>query len=123
VDSYLDLIRAIDRDRFAVHFDPVNLMNSPQRYFNNSEIIKDAFNRLGHMIKSCHAKDTWLRNDLTLHIDEVVPGTGHLDYKAYLMSLGGVDNVPLVMEHMKREEYPVAAEYIRKTGAEIGVRC
>jgi len=27
--------------RFAVHLDPVNLINSPQRYYNNTQIIKD----------------------------------------------------------------------------------
>ena len=32
-DSYLSLIKAIDRKRFAVHLDPVNLICSPQRYF------------------------------------------------------------------------------------------
>ena len=29
--SYLELIRAIDRERFAVHLDVVNLVCSPQR--------------------------------------------------------------------------------------------
>jgi hypothetical protein len=35
-DSYLALLKAIDRPRFAVHFDPVNLICSPQRYFGNA---------------------------------------------------------------------------------------
>ena len=34
-DSYLALIKAIDRKAFGVHFDPVNLVCSPQTYFRN----------------------------------------------------------------------------------------
>jgi sugar phosphate isomerase/epimerase len=121
VDSYLELIRAIDRKEFAVHLDPVNLMNSPSRYYHNGDLIRDAFKRLGKYIRSCHAKDTLLRNTLTLHIDEIIPGQGNLDYQTYLQELGKLNNVPLMMEHMGRDEYPVAAEYIRKTGKSIGL--
>ena len=34
--SYLRLVEAIDRTANAVHLDPVNLVNSPQRYFKNA---------------------------------------------------------------------------------------
>ena len=46
-DSYLRLIKAIDRKQFAVHLDPVNLINSPQRYFENGAIIRECFEKLG----------------------------------------------------------------------------
>ncbi len=31
-DTYLELIKAIDRKQFAAHLDPVNMISSPQRY-------------------------------------------------------------------------------------------
>lgn len=120
-DGYLDLIKAIDRNKFAAHFDPVNLMNSPRRYFNNGALIKEAFKKLGIYIRSCHAKDTLLTTKLTAHFDEVVPGTGYLDYAVYLQEIAKLDGVPLIMEHMKREEYPLAAAYIRKIGHKNGI--
>ena len=46
-DSYLRLIKAIDRKQFAVHLDPVNLVVSPQVLYSNGEMIRDAFRRLG----------------------------------------------------------------------------
>lgn len=121
VESYLELIKAIDRKEVAVHFDPVNLMNSPGRYYGNADIIRDAFSRLGRFIKSCHAKDTMLESTLTLHIDETVPGRGNLDYRVYLKELSKLDQVPLIMEHMDMDEYDEAAEYIRRTGREMGL--
>lgn len=121
VDSYLELIRAIDRKGFAVHFDPVNIINSPRKYYSNTAIIRDAFRRIGKYMKSCHAKDTIISSTLTIHLDECVPGTGNLDYRTYLTELAKLDNIPLLMEHMKRDEYPVAANYIRKTGRKLGL--
>jgi len=121
-DSYLKLLQAIDRKAMAVHMDPVNLVNCPARYFRNDLLIKEAFAKLGPYIRSCHAKDIILRDHLTVHLDEVVPGAGRLDYKVFLTELGRLDvDMPLMTEHMKPEEFPVAAQYIRRTAQECGV--
>ena len=122
-DSYLSLIRAIDRKAFAVHFDPVNLICSPQRYFRNGEIIRDFIARLGPQIRSCHAKDILLQDRLTVHLDEVRPGTGALDYRAYLTGLAELDGeIPLMMEHLPNaEEYAAAATHIRQVAGNAKV--
>jgi sugar phosphate isomerase/epimerase len=121
-DSYLRLIRAIDRKHFAVHFDPVNLVNSPQRYFQNGELIRDFIARLGPYIRSCHAKDILLGDRLTVHLEEVCPGKGALDYRTYLRELSKLDrDVPLILEHLHgAEEYRYAGEYIRGIARELG---
>jgi hypothetical protein len=41
VENCERLIKAIDRDRFAVHYDPVSLVNSPSRYFGNAALISE----------------------------------------------------------------------------------
>lgn len=123
VDHYLDLIRAIDRPMFGVHLDPVNLINSPQRYFENSRLLKDCFERLGPWIKSCHAKDILLRPQLTTHLDEVRPGLGGLDYRTFLREASRLpQDVPLMLEHMTEEQdYLLAAQYLRQVAAEEGL--
>lgn len=120
VDSYVRLLKAIDRRQFAVHFDPVNLVVSPQVYFSNGEMIKEAFSRLGAHIRSCHAKDILLLDDqLTPHLPEVRAGLGNLNYAVFLRELNKLDSVPLMMEHLETaEEYRLAAAYIRKVGTE-----
>lgn len=114
-DAYLRLIRAIDRERFAVHLDPVNFVTSPQILYRNREMIRDAFQRLGPWIKSCHAKDvTILENTDLPHLNEIRPGLGLLDYRTYLAELSRFRDVPLMLEHLKTaEEYADAAGYIR----------
>lgn len=122
-DSYLALIQAIDRPAFAVHFDPVNLVNCPARWADTGSLIRDFIDRLGPWIRSCHAKDVTLASRLTVHIDEVRPGLGVLDYRTYLRCLDSLDSdVPLMIEHLATEqEYDEAAAYIRATAAEVGV--
>jgi len=122
-DNYLDLIRAIDRRQFGVHLDPVNMIVSPQVFYRNGDMIKECFSKLGPYIRSCHAKDMILREDIyTPHLDEVRPGLGNLDYSVFLQELSKIDNVPLMMEHLQsEEEYTLAAEYIRAQGKNAGI--
>jgi sugar phosphate isomerase/epimerase len=122
-DSYARLIEAIDRDRFAVHLDPVNLVCSPARYFNNGDLIHECFAKLGPHIKSCHAKDILLSDKLTTHLDEVRPGMGGLDYPAFLTELDKLDpDTPLMLEHLPTPvEYVMAATHIRAVAKDIGV--
>jgi sugar phosphate isomerase/epimerase len=124
VDSYVRLLEAINRKQFAVHFDPVNLVCSPQRYYSTGELIRDFCAKLGPHIKSCHAKDILLHTKLTVHLDEARPGTGGLDYATYLRELDKLDpDLPLMLEHLpNREEYDLAAGHIRKVADEIGVK-
>lgn len=122
-DSYLRLIAAIDRPRFGVHIDMVNVINSPQRYFDNAALIREWFTKLGPHIRSCHAKDTLLDTKLTTHLDEVRPGLGYLDYGTLLRELDKLDpDTPLMIEHLHAEEdYRLSAGYIRGVADEVGL--
>ena len=123
-DSYEKLLRAVDRRQFAVHFDPVNLVNSPGRYYHNGALIREFVSRLGPSIKSCHAKDIVLaEGHLPVHLDECRPGLGTLDYRVLLQELQRVDaDMPLMLEHLAREEeYALGAEYIRSIAQEVKV--
>ena len=122
-DSYLKLLKAIDRDRFGVHLDPMNMITSPEIFFNNGEMIRDCFRKLGPFIRSCHAKDMTIREDIyTPHLDETRAGLGSMDYTAFLTELSKLDNVPMMIEHLKTaDEYKLAADYIRSVAAGIGI--
>jgi sugar phosphate isomerase/epimerase len=117
-DNYLKLLKAIDRQRFGVHLDPVNMVSSPQIFFKNGDFIRECFKILGPYIRSCHAKDITLREDNYIpQLDECQPGLGKLNYDTFLVELSRLKDIPLMMEHLNNaEEYASAADYIRSVG-------
>jgi sugar phosphate isomerase/epimerase len=122
-ESYLQLIKAISRERFGVHLDPVNWIISPQVFYRNGEWIRDAFKKLGPYIKSCHAKDIVIKEDVYLpQFDEVRPGLGKLDYSVFLKELAVAGDIPLMMEHLDSEEaYAAAAFFIKDKGKQVNI--
>ncbi len=123
-ESYARLLRAVDRRAFAVHFDPVNMINCPSRYFHNGAFIRDFFRALGPHIRSCHAKDIILGQELTVHLDECIPGQGTLDYAVYLECLNALTDrdVCLMTEHLTNEkDYDTAAAAIRAVARKQGI--
>ena len=120
---YAKLLRAVQRDRFAVHLDPVNLINCPERYYDTRALLEECFNLLGPHVVSCHAKDIILRDDLTMHLSECPPGLGNLDWGVFVRELGRLDrDIPLMIEHLSDpEDSRAAAAYIRNVAQIEGV--
>ena len=114
-DSYLELMEKVDRKAFAVHLDPVNIINSPRKYTFNTDFLGDMFDKLAPYIKSAHAKDVIMNDTFVTHISETIPGTGNLDYATYLTRMKSLPgDVPLMLEHLSTyAEYKAAADYIR----------
>jgi len=124
VDAYIRLMKAIDREGFAVHLDPCNIINSPERYYRNAEVINDCFDRLGGHIVSCHAKDLTWEVEMNVHFREVRPGSGDMDYAVYLKRLAELpQQPPLMLEHLANaDEYAAARRHLLELAAAIGVQ-
>jgi sugar phosphate isomerase/epimerase len=123
-DSYLELLRAVDRQAFGVHLDVCNGVNCPRRFYGNADFIAECCRKLGRWIVSCHAKDLQGITELNVHFQEVGPGRGQMSYRAYLTELSRLNReTPLMIEHLKTpEEYNEAVTYIRSTANQSGVR-
>ncbi|HYW44319.1 MAG TPA: TIM barrel protein [Bryobacteraceae bacterium] len=122
-DAYVDLIRGVSREAFAVHLDVCNVVNSPRRFYDTGEVIRECFRKLGRWITSCHAKDLQWTPEYNVHFLEVVPGRGVLDYRTYLSELAKLPvDAPLMLEHLKNAaEYDEGRAYIQRMAAEAGV--
>jgi sugar phosphate isomerase/epimerase len=123
-DSCLNMLKAVDRQAFAVHLDPCNLINSPERFYRNTDLINECFDKLGPWIVSCHAKDLEWKVEMNIHFLEVRPGAGALDYTTFLRRLASLPNhPPMMLEHLPNaEEYKKGADYIFEHGREIGIQ-
>jgi sugar phosphate isomerase/epimerase len=123
VESYIKLIKAVDRPGFAVHLDPCNLINSPRRFYDTTTLINECFDKLGEWVVSCHAKDLKWEIEMSIHFVEVPVGEGKIDYKTYLKRLAQLDDrVPLMLEHCPdKAAYDRARKHILELGPTVGV--
>ena len=123
--EYHRLILAVDRPQFAAHIDAANMITSPQFYFDTPRMLREGFALLAPYVVSAHAKDIVMQGGpgrISFHMDEVPPGEGMLDYRAYLRELNALGrDVPLMLEHFDKPEYDRGRDHIRKDGREIGV--
>ena len=122
-ENYLRLFKAIDRKGFGVHLDVCNMINSPEKFWGNTQLINNAFDLLGPHIVSAHAKDLRWQTEMNIHFVECPLGEGVLDYVTLLQRLATLPNdVPLMVEHMKdKAEYEKCRDFLYKTAPEAGV--
>jgi sugar phosphate isomerase/epimerase len=123
VSCYARMMKDIDRKEFAAHLDPVNWINSPEKFFKNKQLLEEAFTVLGDSIRSIHAKDILLQNKLTVHLPEVRIGLGGLDYRTFLHLADRLPaDTPFMLEHLPAEDdYDAAAAVVRKIATEEGI--
>lgn len=114
-DNYLKLLRRVNDRRFAVHMDAVNMINSVEKFFFQTEFLHDVFAKLGDKIVSAHLKDVKLLSSLTLRLEERPPLTGDFETELYLRLLNAANSdMPIIIEHLTTdEEYLLAVKRVR----------
>ncbi|GAB3914999.1 hypothetical protein GCM10028803_61220 [Larkinella knui] len=119
-DSYLKFIKAIDRPAFGAHIDMANIINTPERFYNNAALIRETFRKLGRWIIAVHAKDVYGKD---VHFAETRPGRGALDYGTYLQNVTALPrDVPFMLEHLRTpEEYDEARQFVIRKATEAGI--
>lgn len=122
-ESYRELLEAIDRPSVAVHYDPVNLVNTPRRYFQQELVIDRFIDLLGPRIRSVHCKDVRLLPGLPVHLAECRPGTGALDHARLLTRLARLDpDLPVMLEHLpSHAEYLAGVAHLQQVAAGAGL--
>jgi len=110
--EYLKLVEAVNRDRFAIHMDIINMINSAERYFHPEDFIDECFYLLEERIRSCHIKDVHLSENYTLRLEECAPGNGEFPLKHYAERINETDqDMPVILEHLSSDE-----DYIKYMG-------
>ncbi len=114
-EEYLRLLEAVDRERFAVHMDVINMINTPERYFFPEKFVEHCFALLGDRIKSCHIKDIRLGQEFTFRLEECACGEGTFCLERYAQLANQADpNMPMIIEHLHTdEEYLQSLTYVK----------
>ncbi len=114
--EYAKLIEAVDRDRFAVHMDVINMINSADRYFHPEEFVDECADVLGDRIRSCHLKDVHLDSRYTIRLEECGPGDGEFPLRYYAEKMNALDpDMPMILEHLNSDDdYITYMGYLKK---------
>lgn len=122
-DRYLQLIKDIDRERFGVHLDFINMINCPERFVKRDAFIEECFIKLGPYIKSIHAKDVVMEKAYPCVIREVMPSKGVVDFRKVLLLCEKLGKETTVfVEHLDtHEEYMEAAGYLRNVAQSANI--
>lgn len=125
IEGLQALQKAVDRPQFAVHADMCNLVNGFDKVYGNAALTRRFFRTFGRQIRAVHAKDIRLGKTLTLHIDEVMPGDGVMDFDVLLTECEALDpDMPVMVEHLNGEkEYAAAARWIGEKARSLGIEC
>lgn len=111
-EDYVRLLEEVDRDRFAVHMDIINMTNSLERYYGAEELVDRCASLLGDRIRSCHIKDVHLKEEYTFQLEECAPGKGEFPLRYYVEKMNGINpEMPVILEHLNTDE-----EYIHYMG-------
>ena len=114
-EEYLKLIEDVDRERFAVHMDIINMINCPDRYFFHDDFLDKTFGLLKDKIRSCHLKDILLLDDFTFQLRECACGEGTFNLEKYTSLATDIDpDMPMIIEHLNSdEEYVKSVKYVQ----------
>ena len=123
-ESCLELVRAIDRPAFAIHYDPINLVVSPRLFFHTGAMVRDFIEKVGPYISAVHLKDSVIDSKLTVQIKEVRPGAGGFDVRSFLTCVHTrLDpDMPVLLEHLSEAwEYEQARAYVVGVAEGLGI--
>ena len=115
-EDYVRLIEEVDRERFAVHMDIINMTNSVERYYNAEAFVDRCAELLGNRIRSCHIKDVHLKEEYTFQLEECAPGNGEYPLRYYVQKMNSIDpDMPVILEHLNTdEEYIKYMDYLKE---------
>jgi sugar phosphate isomerase/epimerase len=101
--------------------DPVNFVRDLDQAYHNTGLVNDLFDTLSFATVAAHVKDVTVEDRLVVHIEECVPGQGHLDLETFLRRFDECCPQGVVLiEHLPAERIPEARrallEFARRAG-------
>jgi sugar phosphate isomerase/epimerase len=102
-------------------YDSANWITRETVYDTAAAIDRD-FDTLGQHIVSCHAKDVWIENKLTLHLQDGCPGRGTIDFKTLFRHMEALSpDYPVIVEGAATEELPAVSDLFHGTARKLQI--
>jgi sugar phosphate isomerase/epimerase len=118
----LEILDEVDSPWVRCDYDSANWITLDTIFDTGTEVNRH-FDLLGKYIVSCHAKDIWIENRLTLHLEDGCPGKGLMDFATLFRRMEELNpDYPVIAEGNTTEELPAVSELFYRTAQELGIR-
>jgi sugar phosphate isomerase/epimerase len=118
-----DVLDAVDSPALKVNIDPVNFIGTVRGVHNPRPVVEELLDLLSADTIAAHLKDLALSDALVVHIDEVLLGTGTLDYAWLLLQLQErCPQIYCLIEHLPDEQVPQARANLMRVANQVGVK-
>ncbi len=116
------LLDAVNSKALKFNTDPVNFIGSVADAHDSTRIQNELFDLLGTDTVAGHAKDMAIQNRLVLHIEEVVLGSGSLNYELFLTRFETCcPDGYMLIEHLPDDLVPIARAALVEKASQIGI--
>jgi sugar phosphate isomerase/epimerase len=117
------VIEAVDSPALKFNTDPVNFIGTVKDAYDPSRVLNELAALLGNITVAAHLKDMAVRDELVLHIDEVVIGEGTMDYGLLLRQMEQIDpDMYGIIEHLPDEKIPQARAGLMRAADKAGIK-
>ena len=117
-----EILEAVDSPWVTSDYDCANWLTLKEA-FDPTPAINHHFDVLGKRIVSCHAKDVWLEDKLSIHIQDGCPGKGNLDFRTVITRMEALSpEYPILPEGNVTEDLPEVVALFRRLADELGIK-
>jgi sugar phosphate isomerase/epimerase len=123
VETISAVVEAVGHPVLRVNFDPVNLLGTLPEVFGSAAVIRAIGDRLGPVLApSAHVKDVRPAPALVIHLEEVPPGDGFVDWDAFFaVCRRFADGSALIVEHLEGDAVDEALARVTRMANAHGI--
>jgi sugar phosphate isomerase/epimerase len=116
-----DVLDEVGSSWVTADYDSANWITL-ENIFDTGAALDHQFDVLGSRIISCHAKDIWIENRLTLHLQDGCPGKGRMNFATLFRRMEALSpELPVISEGNNTEELPAVSALFHRVAAELGI--
>ena len=117
-----EVLDAVGSPWVRCDYDSANWIDLSTLYHTGAAISAH-FDLLGSHIVSCHAKDIWAENKLTLHLQDGCPGKGEMDFSTLFQRMEALSpDYPVIAEGNSTRELPAVGRLFHSIARALGIQ-
>lgn len=116
------ILNEVDSPWVRCDYDSANWITL-QTVFDTGAEVNRHFDILGDKIVSAHAKDVWVEDKLTVHIQDGCAGRGRMDFRTLFQRMEALSpDYPVISEGNSTEELPAVSRLFHQIADELGIK-